>query len=194
MSLNFTQINGKWHRTWGTSSQLREELKLLPKYAFRVEQTVYTKQLQVDEGPGHSQPRGRQGQGMIKSWKHRTRGGQVRSGHESCLCLWWTKKQAHHMVISDTKYILVGLKTVCTQRGRPGNTKSRHHCFQLRKSHWQGSMDLCRESPLKAHRQRARPRVARKKVVWWYIPVITVLGREGRGREKAPSVSPAWTT
>lgn len=45
-------------------------------------------------------------------------------------------------------------------------------------------MDLCRASPLKAHRQRARPRVARKKVGWWYIPVITVLRREAGREEK----------
>lgn len=159
-----------------------------------MEQDSIHKATAEDAGPGHSQPRGRQGQGMIKSRKHRTRGGQVSSGHESCLCLWWPEKQAYHLVISDTKYLFVSPKTARTQRGRPGNTKSRHRCFQLRKSHWQGNMDLCRASSLKAHRQRARPRVARRKVVWWYIPVITVLGREGRGRGKAPSISPAWST
>lgn len=117
----------------------------------------------------------------VTKTQNQGRAGQIWSC--GCLCLWWMEKQAYHPVISDTKYLLVGLKTARTQCGRPGNTKSRHRCFQLRKSPWQGNMDLCRTSPLKAHRQRARPRVARKKVGWWYIPGITVLGREGEKRK-----------
>lgn len=149
-------------------------------------QCAHTKQLQMDKGPGPSQPRGRQSSSHDKGTRAQREWGPSQIWPLVLPCLLWMGKQTHHwwsqtpdvfsMVAPEVEDWEAQAHTPATSSGKKSP---------------QGKHGSVQNGPLKAHRQKTRLTVDREEVL---CVVVQFWGGRGQGRGMAASSSPAWAT